>query len=449
MFLDLEGNPFADGGLEYLFGLVTVANGESRFTAFWAHDPEAEKRASEAVMDRITARLERYPDAHVYHYASYEESAFKRLAMVHATREAELDDLLRHRKLVDLYKVVREAVRISEPAYSLKNVEVFYACDRGGEVTTAMDSVVIYERWRESGDDSLLDQIAAYNETDCRSLLGCRDWLLSLRPADTEWFTGPTATDTRSLHPEKEAKRQEVEERHVELMRLLLEGASETERPWRELAGQLVDFHRREAKVEWWWMFTRKDMTEEELIDDAESIGALRLNPDGPAHPQKQSIIYSYRFPAQDFKLDLGDTPLIAETLDPAGEIVRLDEDALELSLRRSKKKDPLPTTLSLIPTGPVGTEPLRDAIARYVSAVAQGNESHYPAITGILRRDLPRFGGSAIVQQDADDVARAIDAVGRLDRSHLLVQGPPGAGKTYTASHAIVEMLVRGYRVG
>jgi hypothetical protein len=49
----------------------------------------------------------------------------------------------------------------------------------------------------------------------------------------------------------------------------------------------------------------------------------------------------------------------------------------------------------------------------------------------------------------DPDEVARAIDAIGRLDNSHMLIQGPPGAGKTFTASHAIVEMLARGKRVG
>jgi uncharacterized protein len=67
-------------------------------------------------MDFIAARLEAHPGAFVYHYANYEESALKRLAMVHGTREAQLDDLLRLRKLVDLYKVVREGVRISDPS---------------------------------------------------------------------------------------------------------------------------------------------------------------------------------------------------------------------------------------------------------------------------------------------------------------------------------------------
>ena len=44
-----------------------------------------------------------YSQAHIYHYGSYEETALKRLAIVHGTRENAVDNLLRQRKLVDLY----------------------------------------------------------------------------------------------------------------------------------------------------------------------------------------------------------------------------------------------------------------------------------------------------------------------------------------------------------
>ena len=43
----------------------------------------------------------------------------------HGTREAQVDWLLRNGKLIDLYKVVREAIRVSEPSYSIKNIEHF------------------------------------------------------------------------------------------------------------------------------------------------------------------------------------------------------------------------------------------------------------------------------------------------------------------------------------
>ena len=72
----------------------------------------------------------RHPGCHIYHYAAFEEQALKPLAMYHATREAEVDTLLRAGALVDLYRVVRQGVRISKESYSLKQVEDFYWGER-------------------------------------------------------------------------------------------------------------------------------------------------------------------------------------------------------------------------------------------------------------------------------------------------------------------------------
>jgi hypothetical protein len=279
----------------------------------------------------------------------------------------------------------------------------------------------------------------------------CRDWLLSLRPSDIPWFDGSPVSegDAAAVNPERVAERKEAEVRSAELVAGLLADWAETDRDWRELAGHLVDFHKRAAKSEWWAMFHRQDMSEGELIDDAECIGGLQRDPRRLPEPESRSIIYSFRFLAQDFKLRLGDRPRIADPLDPAGEIVRLDEDKFEISLKRSNQREPLPEVFSLIPAGPIGDEVLRGAIARYIGAVLDGNEDRYAATTGILRRGYPRFCGPATIGDDADDLARAIDAIGRLEWSHILIQGPPGAGKTHASAHAIVELLSRGKRIG
>ena len=82
LYFDMEGDPIysADGSLEYLFGFHYVDAGEEEFTPFWAHDRASEKRAFENALDFITARIARFPDAFVYHYASYEEVALRKLA---------------------------------------------------------------------------------------------------------------------------------------------------------------------------------------------------------------------------------------------------------------------------------------------------------------------------------------------------------------------------------
>jgi uncharacterized protein len=115
LYFDIEGDPLYDNGLEYLFALLYLVDGKPRFVAFWAHDRSAEKRAFENAVDFMMAHFTKYSKAYVYHYGNYEESALKRLASLHGTREAPVDNLLRTGKLIDIYKVVRKGVRTSKP----------------------------------------------------------------------------------------------------------------------------------------------------------------------------------------------------------------------------------------------------------------------------------------------------------------------------------------------
>lgn len=448
MFFDMEGDPLFEGGLEYLFGIVTGSPEATQFTDFWAHDREAEKRAFEAAVDFMTARLQAHPEAHIYHYAAYEETALKRLAMYHGTREGEVDDLLRGGRLVDLYKVVAEGIRVGEPRYSLKNLEAYYLdLKRSGEVTTAGDSIVMYERWRRLGDDAILGEVRAYNELDCRSTLLCRDWLLTHRPAEANWFTKPAVAGEEGA---RDAKRAEAEARTVAMTAALLDCPAE-ERAWRELLAHLLEFHRREAKPSWWAQFARAEMSEEELIDDPESIGGLRS--DGrPPRQDKKSLVFGFTFPPQDFKMRLGDKPKRPVTLEPAGEIVALDEEARTVELKLGPSRTPLGDAVSLIPEGPVGDAQLRAAVYRFAESAAAG-DGRYSALRQVLRRDLPRLRGAEpgapVVDARADPVLETCRALAALEDGCLLVQGPPGAGKTYTASRAIVELLAAGKRVG
>jgi uncharacterized protein len=48
-------------------------------------------------------RREADPKMHVYHFGSYEQGTLKRLMGIHATREDEIDRMLRAGVLVDLH----------------------------------------------------------------------------------------------------------------------------------------------------------------------------------------------------------------------------------------------------------------------------------------------------------------------------------------------------------
>ena len=76
VFFDIEGDPFFDGGLEYLWGSTTRGR-RARVPPLLGHDPSGEKRAFEEFVDFVCERRERFPDMHVYHYAPYERTALE------------------------------------------------------------------------------------------------------------------------------------------------------------------------------------------------------------------------------------------------------------------------------------------------------------------------------------------------------------------------------------
>ena len=155
LFYDIEGDPHYESGLEYLHGIWF----DGQFRAFWAHDYASEARALADLLDFLRARLAAHPSARIYHYAPYEITALRRLTTKYGIGEAFLDRLLRERCFIDLFAVVRGALIGSEANYSIKSMEAFYDLKRDGEVKTAGGSVVAYERWRETGDQQILDEI--------------------------------------------------------------------------------------------------------------------------------------------------------------------------------------------------------------------------------------------------------------------------------------------------
>lgn len=464
LFFDMEGDPMNPGGLEYLFGVVTVTDGRPVFKAFWAHDHVEEKKAFEDFMVFLDVHMRRYPSAYFYHYNHYETTALKRLAGRYGTCEEQLDNLLRRNRFVDLYLVVRESIRTSEPRYSLKNLETFYM-QRSGEVATAAESVVVYNRWQETGEDDLLRQIAEYNEEDCVSTWKLRDWLVSLRPAHASWFGGhgsgghdsgehesggdDSAGEADAATPATPGRKDwEIEYEHYQ-HRL---GVFEDDPPeeGRRVA-DLLEFHNREAKPEWWAAFERRDKTTDELIEDVECLGGLE-KPEEPPRQDKKSKIYTFRFPPQDFKLKTGDQIANAQTMDRAGTIQEINESKRIVEVRQGPSVQPLPAGSSIGPGGPVDAKVIRAGIYRHADRFIR-DASTPRAATDLLRRAVPRIKGrtpgAPVVEPGREGIDGYMDAVAHLDNSFLFIQGPPGAGKTYTSAHLIVSLLAQGRKIG
>ena len=141
IYFDIEGDHFyEDGGLEYLFGIYYNEEDELKYKGFWAQSRKEEKEAFSEFMNFVTARWEKFPEMHIFHYAPYEPTAVKRLSTKCAVFEAEVDRLLRAEIFIDLFSVIRESLIASVESYSLKELEQFTGFVRKADLRLASDA---------------------------------------------------------------------------------------------------------------------------------------------------------------------------------------------------------------------------------------------------------------------------------------------------------------------
>ena len=500
IFFDFEGDPMwagdeaGDQGLEYLFGVVET---DGTFRPFWAHDRAEERQALIDFLAYVEQRRARHPGLHIYHYAAYERSSLLRLAGRHGVGEQVVDDLLRQGVLVDLYSVVKRSLRVSQPSYSIKKLEPLYMGDdlRGGDVTTAGDSIVEYHRWsdaRARGDveeaDRLLQAIADYNEYDCVSTLRLRDWLLDrLTESAIASESAPTGSAI-DAGPEGEdpTSGDDAGPGAAVVQRLLALAGPADQRDADDQAVAMVaasvDYHRREGKPFWWAHFDRLQSSLDDwpASRDAVVLDRVEVVEDWDKPPGKRSVrrvlsAVGRHEPGMSFGKGEGGgflvypspVPVSIEAPSPEAmgatstlavteaEVVPGGRLRLTIEERLAKgadEHDDLPVAVTVGP-GPM-VKAIQDALLTLASRVdAAGGVAALPPHPGIevLRRRPPRLSGLDRLPPvvDGDAVGAITAAVTGLDGSYLAVQGPPGTGKTYVASHVITNLVRLGWRVG
>jgi uncharacterized protein len=497
LFFDMEGFPYfvEKGGLEYLFGTV---DRQKKFHEFWAHDRVDEAAAFVSFVKFAVAQMQADPAAHIYHYAPYEVTALNKLAARHGVMEEEVAWLIEDDRLIDLYKVVRNSIMISQPSYSIKALEVFYGLKRESDVKNAGSSIEFYEEFRQVRDSDaalaaeLLKTIRDYNEEDCVSTLDLYGWLSSMQGAHSKYadFRQAVAAkkaderrrgDSRDDSPEsRRARKAELELERLNRETHSLQAAL-TDWPWgadREADYQAkiwlalthsMLFYNREEVIQWRDWRIRRDATDDALDRDRKAlrVSGCTLITEQPSlfglpADSKQKMEYRYQLEAGQINfLKAGQAVFVRFNLGANqqdtdyGEVLSIDGD--EIVFRRNATA----ATASYEPNAIYTNEwlPLADkprAVADWVmKATERWGSPTNPAPTGsavfdLLMRRKPRLVNDApLPLADVENYLPAIiSAVELLNHSTLAIQGPPGSGKTYLASHSIAHLVERGKRI-
>lgn len=458
VFFDLEGDPFVgESGLEYLVGyLFADENGEIIYRGDWAFSRDQEKQAFEAFVDFIMARWKAYPDLHIYHYAPYEPAALKRLMGRYGTREEEVDQMLRAKLFVDLYSVVRNGLRASVESYSIKRLEPFYDFERSTVLVDANKALAVLQAGLELDDipsisEETKEVVSGYNRDDCRSTLELRDWLETLRdelvaqgievPRPAEGDGAPSENVSAWLEritPIVEALTRDVpvdpEDRNPE-------------QHARWILANLLDWHRREEKAIWWEFFRLSDLSPEDLLEERAGLSGLVFQEN--AGGTDKVPIHRYEFPPQD--VDLRGDDLRSYGGEKFGTLVEISPEHRFIDIKKRQDTADIHRE-AIFAHRFIKTDVIKEALLRlgeYVAENGMSDTGPYQAARDLLRRASPRIGDQPIQLDGETTLEASVRLVSSLEPGVLPIQGPPGAGKSFTGAHMICELVRQGQTVG
>ncbi len=459
LFVDLEGDPMAvEGGREYLFG---VARLDGSYESAWALDERNERRAFEWFIDLVVAAMREHPAMHVYHYAPYEPSAFKRLMGRYATRERELDAMLRSGRFVDLYAVVHQGMRIGIEKYSVKSLEPLYGFTRdvrladANRCLRAMEYALQMNRVSELPPD-VRPTVEGYNRDDCVSTLRLRNWLEDVRSkhvAAGETIPRAVLADGQpSAELDDRAKRVEALRSRLlsDVPELLAERDADQQARW--LLAYLLDYHRREDKATWWEYFRLCELPEEELLDERGAIAGMQFIERlgfaiGKNGKPTKSVIDRYSFPEQECDIDPDDDVKLQDQRG-FGKVVAVDRARRTVDVRKGPGVAEVHPPAMFTFTH-VSSKVMEDGLYRIGEAFVSA-QAGFGAARALLGRQAPRLRGVDFRRAAAEsEPAFALRICSDLDTTVLPVQGPPGAGKTHCGARMICALVKAGKRVG
>lgn len=459
IFLDFEGNHFAEQGVrEYLTGFLHCGpTGDLEYVGLWAGTLTEERQAFERFIDTAIQIRARNPGAHIYHFASYEPAALKRLMGRYATREVELDQLLRGGAFVDLYTVVRRSLIASVERYSIKDLEPFFGYSRTQELSEASLSRRIIEHAVES--DELEESVSEhrrivedYNREDCESAQRLRDWLEALR--GTVIAAGNLIDRPSPAESEASEETGELDKEIQALRDGLLVGIPDdpeertNEQQARFALAHMMEFHRREEKAGWWEFFRIRDLLIPEYLEERRAMLGLKLQ---EVVADMRAPVQRYRYPAQDLDARKGDGVYNSDG-DPIGSVQDINYSGRTIDIKKKV------ATADVHPAGVTfhkqfSSRPLRESLMRLGRSVLEGGfagQAPYRASLELLLRGTSALADDGALQQSTENTLDAACRLAlRLDGHVLAIQGPPGTGKTYTGANMICSLKEQGLRVG
>jgi len=298
------------------------------------------------------------------------------------------------------------------------------------------------------------DAMEGYNSEDCLSAAKLRDWLEKERKKLEKGGVNVPRFVDRDEEPSEELdERQErvaalIEELTAGIPADLKERSREQQARW--LLAQLLDWHRREDKATYWEGYRLADLNDEDLLEDRAGLTGLSLLERSLV--DRKIPVDRYAFQKQETEARVGkDLYCKGEKF---GSVAAIDPVQRTIDIKKTRRTAELHPTAVYVWDRPFNVKEHAEAlfrIAEWVAANGVEAAGRYRAGRDLLLRKQPRLASGETLEPLAGEEPKrtACRIASALEDSVFAIQGPPGAGKTFTGARMICELVKEGKKIG
>jgi uncharacterized protein len=497
VYFDLEGFPFYDfrksDTLEYLYGVAYKdENSDLIFKDdLWAEDEFEEKIIFSKFINWMQERISKYPDLKIYHYAHYEITSLRNSAKKHALYEDIVEDWIVTGRFVDLYTVIRKCFLIGKDSYSLKRVEEVAGFKRELDLKSGFDSIFYFERYLDSRDPEIKEEILTYNKDDCFATEVVCTWLRNFKkvyPYDIDFIE-------EDLQKSKEEKKDYIKKhpglsnkeyaeilwndpkkwrrvlpliREIEIQEIhdLIHDMKQVKlnEEVQNFISTMLGYYNREQLVGLWEKFNLKTMTLEDKVNNSSTFGLLRLEATEIDKEGKRLLTYSCHdntFKKVDIKDELIlQHPTIEQFVDQevtykVKEIADDFDGLLTLKIQEGWKGEdpkeiadydncsgyinPMPSHFSGVSLSPFNA--LKNICLDYIET------GKLPQLTEQILNIQPEIHFDT-AEKIEDSYEKIFEITKNMNNTFLPIQGPPGTGKSTILGEVIAKLSKEGFKV-
>ena len=169
IFFDVEGVPWRES--HYLIGVLVAEGDITRYQSFWANgDDQA------AMIAEFCRFVGRYPNVPLFHYGNYDVNALREMGgLISGDERNALEKILS--AAFNVLRTVHSHLYFPFHSLRLRQVASFLGFEFASAIGHGLQSIIYRERWLQSSDDQMKNQLLAYNREDCEALRKVCDFI--------------------------------------------------------------------------------------------------------------------------------------------------------------------------------------------------------------------------------------------------------------------------------